>query len=151
MSSANASILSASRAIYALSNDALLPEKAARLNRRYSTPHIALLLAGGPIIVLVLFGPVEILAEVASFLHLVMYGLICLVLIKLRRTDPDWYDPAFRAPGYPVLPAIGALASFSLIGFMARASQLIGLLVLVVAVGWYLAYGRGVSLQGAHE
>jgi APA family basic amino acid/polyamine antiporter len=118
VSSANASILSASRAIYALSNDALLPEKAARLNRRYSTPHIALLLAGGPIIVLVLFGPVEILAEVASFLHLVMYGLICLVLIELRRTDPDWYDPDFRAPGYPVLPVVGALASFSLIGFM---------------------------------
>ncbi|MEM4781793.1 MAG: APC family permease [Halalkalicoccus sp.] len=151
VSSANASILSASRAIYALSNDALLPESAGRLNRRYSTPHVAILLAGGPTLVLVAFGPVEVLAEVASFLHLVMYGLICLTLIELRRRDPEWYDPEFRAPGYPVLPAVGALASFGLIAFMALASQVIGLLVLVVAAGWYLAYGRELSLRGAHE
>ncbi|MFC6906022.1 APC family permease [Halalkalicoccus tibetensis] len=150
VSSANASILSASRAIYALSNDALLPDEAGRLNRRYSTPHVAILLAGGPVIVLVLFGPVETLAEVASFLHLVMYGLICLTLIELRRSDPDWYDPVFRAPGYPVLPAIGALASFGLIAFMAPASQVVGLLVLATAAGWYLLYGREVSLRGVH-
>lgn len=151
VSSANASILSASRAIYALSNDALLPAEAGRLNRRYSTPHVAILLAGGPTVVLVLFGPVELLAEVASFLHLVMYGLICLTLIELRRTDPDWYEPAFRAPGYPVLPAIGAIASFGLIAFMAIASQAVGLLVLAITAGWYLVYGREVSLRGAHE
>lgn len=150
VSSANASILSASRAIYALSNDSLLPDEAGRLNRRYSTPHVAILLAGGPVVVLVLFGPVEVLAEVASFLHLVMYGLICLTLIQLRRTDPDWYDPVFRAPGYPVLPAIGALASFGLIAFMALASQVVGLLVLATAAGWYLLYGREVSLRGVH-
>lgn len=93
MSSANASVLSTSRAIYAVSKDALLPRRASRINLRYGTPHVALGMAGGPILVLTATGQVELLAEVASVLHLVMYGLICVALIALRRNEPDWYDP----------------------------------------------------------
>jgi len=68
MSSANASILSTSRAIYGVSKDALLPRRASRINLRYGTPHVALGMAGGPIVVLAATGQVQLLAEVASFL-----------------------------------------------------------------------------------
>jgi len=149
MSSANASVLSTSRAIYAVSKDALLPRWASRINLRYGTPHVALGLAGGPVLVLVATGQVEVLAEVASFLHLVLYGLICVALVALRRDEPDWYDPDFRVPGYPVVPVLGALASFALVGFMQPASQVIGAVVMLASAGWYLYYARDVSLKGA--
>ena len=149
MSSANASILSTSRAIYAVSKDAILPRWASRINLKYGTPHVALGLAGGPILVLTATGRVEVLAEVASFLHLLMYGLICVALIALRRDEPEWYDPAFRVPGYPVVPILGAVASFALIGFMQPASQLIGLAVMAGTAGWYLYFARDVRLKGA--
>ena len=149
MSSANASILSTSRAIYAVSKDAILPRWASRINLKYGTPHVALGLAGGPILVLTATGRVEVLAEVASFLHLLMYGLICVALIALRRDEPEWYDPAFRVPGYPVVPLLGAVASFGLIGFMQLTSQLIGLLIMAGTAGWYLYFARDVSLKGA--
>ncbi|SER13613.1 APC family permease [Natrinema salaciae] len=149
MSSANASVLSTSRSIYAVSRDALLPRRASRINLRYGTPHVALGLAGGPILVLVATGRVELLAEVASFLHLIMYGLICVALLALRRDEPEWYDPDFRAPGYPVVPAIGAVASFALIGFMQPVSQLTGIAIMIVAAGWYAYYARDVKLKGA--
>ncbi|ELZ22948.1 amino acid permease [Haloterrigena salina JCM 13891] len=149
ISSANASILSTSRAVYAVSRDALLPRRASRINLRYGTPHVALGLAGGPILVLVATGQVELLAEVASFLHLVMYGLICVALVSLRRDEPEWYDPDFRTPGYPVVPAVGAVASFGLIGFMQPASQVIGVAVMAVTAGWYFYYARDVTLRGA--
>jgi amino acid transporter len=149
MSSANASILSTSRAVYAVSKDALLPRWASRINLRYGTPHVALGLAGGPILVLVATGQVEVLAEVASFLHLVLYGLICVALIALRRDEPAWYDPDFRVPGYPVVPALGGLASFALIGFMRPASQVIGSVVMLATAGWYAFYARDVELKGA--
>jgi amino acid transporter len=148
VSSANASVLSTSRAIYAVSKDALLPRWASRINLRYGTPHVALGLAGGPILALILVGEVALLAEVASFLHLVMYGLMCVALLALRRDEPDWYDPDFRVPGYPVVPVLGALASFALIGFMQRASQVIGLAIMLVAAGWYFYYARDVRLRG---
>jgi APA family basic amino acid/polyamine antiporter len=148
ISSANASILSASRAVYALSRDALLPRKASEVNLRWGTPHVALLAAGGPILVLVATGQVNLLAEVASFLHLVMYGLICLALLVLRRSDPDWYDPTFRMPGAPVLPAIGGLASFALIAFMDPASIIVGGGIMVAAYLWYRYYAADVELKG---
>ncbi|MFB6201219.1 MAG: APC family permease [Halorhabdus sp.] len=147
-SSANASILSASRAVYALSRDALLPRRASEINLRYGTPHVALLTTGGPILVLVATGQVELLAEVASFLHLVMYGLMCVALIVLRRRDPEWYSPSYRVPGYPVVPAVGALASFGLIAFMQPASIGIGIVVMLVSYLWYRYYAGDVTLKG---
>jgi len=147
LSSANASILSASRALYGLSADSLVPSAAARVNRTYGTPHFALAFVGGTTVTLVAFGRTEVLAEVASFLHLVLYGLICVSLLALRRADPEWYDPAFVCPGYPFVPIVGAVASFALIAFMQPLSQLLGLVVSLVAVGWYLAYARNIELK----
>jgi amino acid transporter len=148
VSSANASILSTSRAIYAVSKDALLPQWAGRINLRYGTPHVALGMAGGPILAIILLGEVELLAEVASFLHLVMYGLMCVALVALRRDEPEWYDPDFRVPGYPAVPVGGALASFALIGFMDLASQVIGVAVMLASASWYYYYARDVTLRG---
>ncbi|WP_042662664.1 APC family permease [Haloferax sp. ATB1] len=148
VSSANASILSSSRALYALSRDALVPPQLARINLRYGTPHIALALVGGPTVVLVAVGRTEVLAEVASFLHLVTYGLICVALVVLRRSNPMWYDPSFRVPGYPAVPVLGALASFSLVAFMQPLSQAVGVVVALAALVWYFAYARDVRLKG---
>lgn len=147
-SSANASILSASRAVYAVSRDDLIPERASKLNLKYGTPHVALGLAGGPIVVLTATGQVELLAEVASFLHLVMYGLICVALIRLRREQPDWYTPTFRCPAGFAVAGVGAVASFALIAFMRPASIIIGFVVMGVSYGWYRYYATHVDLKG---
>jgi APA family basic amino acid/polyamine antiporter len=147
LSSANASILSASRSIYALSRDDLVPAQVEQINRRYRTPHVALLLAGGPIVALILFGRVEVLAEVASLLHLFMYGLICVALLVLRQSPPDGYQPTFRCPGYPVVPILGALTSFGLVGFMNPLSIGIGGGILLATAGWYLYYARSVTIS----
>ena len=149
MSSANASILSTSRAIYGVSKDALLPQRASQINLQYGTPHVALGMAGGPVVVLAATRQVQLLAEVASFLHLIMYGLICVALLAIRRDRPDWYDPEFVVPGGPVIPALGALASFGLIPFMDPLSIGVGVAVIVLTAGWYFYYARDVRLKGA--
>ena len=149
MSSANASILSTSRAIYGVSKDALLPRWAGRINLKYGTPHVALGMAGGPVIVLAATRQVQLLAEVASFLHLIMYGLMCVALLAIRRDEPEWYDPDFRVPGGPIVPVAGALSSFGLIAFMDRLSIGVGIAVIVLTAGWYFYYARGVTLKGA--
>jgi len=148
ISSANASILSTSRAVFAVSKDAIIPKFASRMNLKYGTPHVALAMAGGPVLVLVALGEVEMLAEVASFLHLVMYGLICVSLLAIRRNDPEWYDPDFRVPAAPVVAGLGALASFAMIGFMQLESQIIGVAIMVASAGWYKYYANDVQLKG---
>ncbi|MES3630041.1 MAG: APC family permease [Longimonas sp.] len=147
LSSANASILSSSRSVYALSRDALVPDATANINKRYRTPHVALLLAGGPIAALILFGRVEVLAEVASLLHLFMYGLMCVALLLLRHHDPNWYEPDFTCPASPWLPALGAIASFGLVAFMQPLSIGLGAGLLAAAAIWYRVYAYDVSLK----
>ena len=140
LSSANASILSSSRTVYAVSRDRLLPDGLDRISERFRTPHVALLLTGVPITALVLVGRVEVLAEVASLLHLVMYGLVCVVLIRLRRERPAGYRPDFECPGYPAVPLLGAAASFGLVAFMQPLSIAIGGGLIAASLVWYLAY-----------
>lgn len=137
LSSANASILSSSRAVYALSNDDMMPSAMSSVNRRFGTPHIALLAVGIPIASLTLLGRIEILAEVASLLHLVMYGMICVTLLRIKHQKPIWYAPGYRSPGYPLVPAIGAAASFLLIFLMEPLSIIMGLGVILLAAIWY--------------
>lgn len=148
ISSANASILSTSRAVFAVSKDVIIPKYASRMNLQYGTPHVALAMAGGPVLALVWFGEVEVLAEVASFLHLVMYGLICISLLAIRRDDPDWYDPDFRVPAAPVVAGLGAVASFAMLGFMRPRSQIIGAAIMLASGVWYKYYASDVSLKG---
>lgn len=140
LSSANASILSSSRAIYALSTDELVPEKVSKVNDRFGTPHIALLLVGVSIAALTLTGRIEMLAEVASLLHLVLYGVICLALFVVRRKDPIWFAPTFRVPAARLIALLGGITCFGLIAFMQPISIIIGAGVLVLSVGWYLLY-----------
>ena len=142
LSSANASILSSSRSVFALGKDAVVPERLQTINRRFRTPHLALGLTGGIIAALILFGRVEVLAEVASLLHLVMYGLICVTLIVMRRRNADDYQPDFRCPGSPVLPGLGAVASFGLIAFMNPLSIGLGASILGAAAVWHYTYAR---------
>jgi amino acid transporter len=148
LSSANASVLATSRALFAVSKDAIVPRRASRMNLRYGTPHVALVLGAGPVLVLVSLNRVEVLAEVASFLHLVMYGLMCVALVVMRRDEPEWYDPSFRVPAYPVVAGLGAVASFGLLAFMQPTSQVVGVVVMLAAAGWYRYYANDVSLKG---
>jgi len=147
LSSANASILSSSRSMFALGRDGLVPDGVGAVNERFRTPHVALLLAGGPIAILTLVGPLDVLAEVASLLHLVLYGLMCFSLIAFRRRDPETYRPTFTCPGYPWVPILGGVASLSLILLMNPLSQVIGGAVLLVALAWTGIYAPDVRLK----
>lgn len=146
LSSANASVLSSSRAVYALDKDGMIPGFASKVNETFGTPHIAVLMAGLPISAITLYGGLEVLAEVASLLHLVFYGLICISLLLLRREKPVWYVPTYRAPGGVLIPVAGAVASFGIIFFMRSESILIGLSILGLSALWYLIYAMGKSL-----
>lgn len=151
LSSANASILSSSRAVFALSRDEVVPEGLTAINRRFRTPHTALLLTGGPIAGLAVLGRIDVLAEVASTLHLVLFGLVCFTMVLLRRRSPWWYQPSFRVPAGIPVAAAGGLASFGLIAFMSTPTLLISGGVMAAATLWFLGYARRVHILTPSE
>jgi amino acid transporter len=141
-SSANASILAASRINYAMGRDGLISPRLSEVNDRFDTPGRAILLTGGFVLLFVLVGDVAVLAKSAAVLHLVVYGLLNLALIVFRETDAAGYAPTYEVPLYPWVPIAGALTSFGLIAFMDPIE--IGLAIVFVAISlvWYLGYAR---------
>lgn len=142
LSSANASMISASRSVYAISEDQLISKKASKINKRFGTPHIALILITVPIALILIRSKIEIFAEIASFLHLIIYAGICFSVLKLRMDNPKWYIPTFRVPIVKVVAGLGGVSCIGLLFFMQNLSIFISLGILMLIVLYYLIYLR---------
>jgi amino acid transporter len=141
-SSANASVLSASRISYAMGRDGLVDDRLSAVHDRFETPYRSILLTGSLICLFVVLGDVDSLSRAGSVLHLVVYGLLNVALVAFRETDAVDYDPDFEVPLYPLTPALGALFSFGLVGFMRAQQVLLAGGVVLLGVVWYYVYVR---------
>ncbi|QSW99056.1 amino acid permease [Haloterrigena alkaliphila] len=148
-SSANASILASSRINFAMGRDKLVSPKINEIHPRFATPYRAIAITGGLILLFIVFGDLELLANAGSVLHLIVYGLLNLALIVFREAEPAGYDPDFEVPFYPFTPILGAVLSLALIVFFSP--MVIGLSIAFVVLGlvWYLGYARSeIESQG---
>ncbi|MFO8014071.1 MAG: amino acid permease [Phycisphaerae bacterium] len=141
ITTANAGIMAASRYLLALSRDRLLPRPLARVNARFQTPHVAILITGGVIVVSLLL-KLEVLVEAASTVLILGYMLACLSVIVLRESGLQNYRPAFRAPLYPWLQ-IGGIAGLGFVLFeMGVEAYLIAAGLILVGFLTFWFYGR---------
>ena len=104
-------IMSAPRILQAMAADGLVLPSAAALHPRFHTPHIALLVQGGWAVVLTLSGTYGQLLDYVVFGDWIFFGLIAATLFRFRARDrrEPGHDSArrtYRAPFYPVLPAL---------------------------------------------
>lgn len=143
ISSANASILSSSRVLFALGKDDMVPEATTRISGRFAVPWVAILMVGVPVVFLLVLCDLELMAQVASLLHLVMYALICISLAVLRRTNPKYYSPSFKVPFYIPLSGLGALGCFAVVFFMSRTAQIAGAAIIFASIIWFAIFGSG--------
>ena len=98
-----------SRQLFALSRSGLLPKLLSQVNRRFATPHWALLLGGLIGILALLTGATDQLIIMSALGALVMYCMAMLSLLKLKQ-QPD-FQAGFRAPAYPWLPLVALVLS----------------------------------------
>jgi len=142
VSSANASIMSASRISFAMGRDSLVWEWLNEVHPQFRVPHRAIIVTGALTFLVILVGDIEILAEAAGLLHLLLYGLMSLACIILRGARPAAYRPVFRTPFFPLVPLVGALACFGVIFFMEPVSLLLGLVICAFALSHYFFWGK---------
>lgn len=119
-------IMGYSRQIFALARAGYLPRYFAALSPRFQTPHRALL-AGGAIGVVAIFsdswisfGGQTLTANIVTmsvFGAIVMYIMSMASLFKLRKSEPLLERP-YRAPFYPVFPAIALALGVVCLGAM---------------------------------
>ena len=141
ISTANAGILAASRYLFALSRDELLPQSLSRLGDKSGVPNRAVVVTG-VFVALSLFLKLDILVEAASLVLILGFILSCLCVIVLREGRVQNYRPSFRAPLYPVTQILGILGFSLLIFELGVEAFLICAVLFMIGATGYWCYGR---------
>ncbi len=135
-----------SRVVYAMARDGLLPSVFARLHPRTGTPHVSHLLIGGCVAAVAAFIPIAVLGEIISIGTLLAFTLVCVAVIRLRRTAPHMERP-FRTPAMPWTPGLGIVCCLTLIGGLQLGTWVRLIAWLAIGLALYLVYGRGHAVQ----
>jgi len=117
-SAAATSMLGVSRHIYTLAINRQIPSWLGKLNRRYSTPHVAIAISGVIAVGLVVPTDVKLLAGIYAFGATLALTIAHLSVIRLRVTYPDRPRPfkiplgmPWRGQELPIPALFAALAS----------------------------------------
>lgn len=129
----DAGIYSSSRVAFAMGRDGNLPRFFGRIHARRRTPHLAVLGAGALILGMAML-PLITVAVTADVLFLLLFLLVNLAYIKLRKTLPQ-EQFGFRAPLFPYLPLAGVLVKAFLAVYLFRYSPT----AWGIAIAWILA------------
>jgi len=110
----NTVLLTSPRVFFAMAEDGLFFKGVAAVHPKFGTPWVAVALTAALGATFVLLRSFEQLADAFVTAFLPFYFLAVASIFRLRgRAD---YQPSFRCPGYPVVPALFMLAVLYLLG-----------------------------------
>jgi APA family basic amino acid/polyamine antiporter len=139
------SLLVASRVVFGIAREGELPKQLAAVLRKRKTPWVATLVVTAVAAGLVPFGKVGVVSSISSFASLLAFALVNLCLIVLRYRAPEQERP-FRVPGaigrFPVLPAIGVIATLAMATRLEGTALLGGAACLAVFTVYAIWRGR---------
>jgi basic amino acid/polyamine antiporter, APA family len=122
--------VTASRLLFGMSREGLLPAWLGKLHRRRATPYRTLLIILPIAIFLSLSGTLEFLAGTTATLILAMFCLVNLSLLLIKRREPE--TNGFRVPY--IIPAIALLFDVILIAFASVESHILALVFVGIGI-----------------
>ena len=132
-----------SRLLYGMSRQGLLPALIGRIHTTRRTPHVAILILFFIVTALILSGSVKQLAESTVLLLLMVFTVVNIALIILKRR-PGEPRGGFEVPVF--VPVLGALVCLTLIAVRVESAwslkggyvaPLVALAIIVVSLGLY--------------
>jgi APA family basic amino acid/polyamine antiporter len=130
-----------SRVFFSMSEDGLLPGLFSHLQPSLRTPLNSHLVVGAAVAVAAALVPIGVLGEMVSIGTLLAFILVCGAVVYLRRSDRNTRRP-FRAPGVPVVPALGILFCLLLMAGLPLFTWLRLFLWMAIGAAVYFFYGR---------
>ncbi len=150
ITTANAGIMSASRAPFAMSRDKLLPPVFGKVNSKTDTPVFSIIITSAFIISVITLLDIESLVKTASALMLLLFIFVNIAIIIMRESKIQSYRPTFKAIGYPLLQIFSIVIYSFLIVEMGKAPLLISLLLVATGMLWYYIFlQKKVKIQSA--
>ncbi|MGL4879968.1 MAG: APC family permease [Waterburya sp.] len=122
--------VTASRLLFGMSREGLLPTWLGRLHRRRATPYRTFLVILPIAIFLALSGTLEFLAGTTATLILAMFCLVNLSLLLIKRRDPE--TNGFKVPY--IIPAIALLFDVILVAFASPESHVLALIFTAIGI-----------------
>jgi amino acid transporter len=116
VSSVGTAMMVQSSLLGGMSRDGYLPNVLQKLHKRFETRYVAIIASSIFVIFFGISGAVAFLGYAASFGSLLVFALVNLSLIRLRRKMPR-LDRPFKAPFYPLTPISGIVMSILLLTF----------------------------------
>jgi APA family basic amino acid/polyamine antiporter len=138
----NAGILSASRTPMAMSRDGLLPAVLGRVNRRFGTPHVAIVTTAALMIASVVLLDLVMLVKVASTMMIIIFLLENVSVILMRESRIQHYLPTFRSPFYPWVQGAAIVLYAGLVVDMGAVPILVTAIFFGGSLVWYALYAR---------
>lgn len=135
-----ANTTSATRVLFAMSRDGLLPERIAQTNKKTGVPVLSIFIVVLTGILLSGFLSIGELAEFANIGGLTAFALTTISVIVLRYTRPD-QPRAFKVPAIWLVGIIGVGGSLALIFSLPIFTILRFLIWLAIGLVIYIAYG----------
>jgi APA family basic amino acid/polyamine antiporter len=139
----NGIVLAGPRVYYSMAEGGLLFRPLAAVHASFHTPHVAIALQAVWAAALALTSSYRVLFSRVLYTEWIFFALMAVGLVLLRRRAD--YRPAMRVPGYPVVPAVFALASLAVVAIQVGEhprDALLGLGFVLLGLPVYVLWSR---------
>lgn len=131
-------VMATPRLLFAGANDGLFPKFLSKVHPRFATPHLAVITYAALIFLFSVFGGFKQLAVLASSAILIIYLLVILATLKLRKTKIDDAEKPFQAPGGLLFPIIGMASILWLLSSLTKMEMLSAVVFIAIISVFYL-------------
>ena len=135
--------ITASRLLFGMSRDGLLPAWFSKLHATRATPYRTIIVILPIVIFLALSGSLQFLAGTTATLILAMFCLVNLSLLVIKRREGN--ADGFQVPA--IIPVLAFLSNLVLIAFASKESHLLA--TAFVGVGFILVFVRKAFMKGS--
>ncbi len=130
-----------SRIFFTMSKVGLLPPFFFIVHPRYHTPWVSSLFLMVLVGLFAAFAPLSLVGHLTSIGTLLAFAIVCVSVIVLRRTHPDWERP-FKTPFVPLIPFFGILTCMVLMFSLGWASWARLAVWILIGLAVYFLYGK---------
>jgi amino acid transporter len=143
-SMALAGVLAASRYLFAMARDNLLPQALEDVNAKWETPHWPIILTGLAMMLAILYLPVSDVAKLASGFQIMIFIVVNTCVIVLRNTANENldYNPSYISPLYPFIQIWGIIGGAGLVIIMGEKAFIGALGAIIIGLISYYSYGK---------